>query len=384
MMSFIFRSPGAIVFGPNTYKDLGAHIKLLQGQRAFIITDQGVAKAGLLDMLLDVLKKDGIEVGAFDQVIPEPPIDTVEEIAEQVKAGGFDVIVGFGGGSSIDVAKVVSILVTNGGPAEQYVGIDMIPKKGLPTIMIPTTAGTGSEVTPNAIFSFPAEEVKKGIVSPKLIADVALVDPVFTYCLPPAITANTGMDALIHAMESYLAKKANKMTEEIALNAINLISQNLRTAVHCGDNVEARYNMALGSLMAGISFGNTGVGAVHALAMSMGGKVAIPHGLANSLMLCEVMKYNMVGQMEKFAIMAEALGENTTDLPLRKAAKKVIDALESLIADVGIPTRLRDVHVPKESLKEIAQGAINQTRLLSNNIRKFTLEDIEKIYKAVY
>lgn len=380
MITFNFSTPSTIIFGVDTVKQLGEHVKRFHGKKAYIITDAGIAKAGLLDKVKDILKKDGIEVGYYDQVIPEPPIDTVDSIAQIVKSEGYEVLIGLGGGSSMDVTKVVSILVTNGGSAYDYVGVDKVTKPGLPTIMLPTTAGTGSEATPIAIFSFPKEEVKKGIVSPYLYASVAIVDPTFTYNLPPSITANTGMDALIHAIESYIARRTNKFTEGLSLMAMELIAKNLRTAVTDGTNVEARYNMSLGSLIAGISFANAGVGAVHAMAYPLGGQFHIPHGMANTLMLRYVMEYNIVSRMEKFAKIAEAMGEKVDGLSVREAAFKAIDAMVNLAKDIGVPTRLRDVNIPKEAIPKMAAAGINETRLLSNNPRVLTQKDLENIY----
>jgi alcohol dehydrogenase class IV len=380
MMSFVFNTPSTVVVGANTSGQLGDYVKRLNGKKAFIVTDPGISKIGLLDKVKDILAKDDIECGYYDQVIPEPPIDTVETTAERVKAEGYDVVIGLGGGSSMDFAKVVSVLVTNGGPATKYVGIGLVEKPGLPTIMLPTTAGTGSEVTSVAIFSFPDEEVKKGIVSPYLYTNVAIVDSVFTYDLPPSITANTGMDALIHAIESYIGKRANKYTEGLSLMAIELISKNLRTAVADGDNEEARYNMSLGSLIAGVAFANASCGAVHALAYPLGGQFHIPHGMSNTLMLSYVMEYNVVSNLEKFAKMAETMGEKVDGLSVREAAFKAIDAMVNLAKDIGVPTRLRDVNIPKEAIPKMAAAGIKEQRLLSNNPRKLTLKDIEYIY----
>ncbi|MGI6098020.1 MAG: iron-containing alcohol dehydrogenase [Dethiobacteria bacterium] len=381
MMNFAFGTPSSIIFGAGTMEQqLGAQVKKLNGSRVFILTDPGIAKVGILEKVQQILKKEGFEVGVYDQVVPEPPIETVDKIAEEVKDNAYDLLVGLGGGSAMDVTKVVSILVTNGGSARDYTGSDKIKKPGLPTIMLPTTAGTGSEVTKIAIFSFPEEEVKKGIVSPHLFATAAIVDPSLTYKLPPNLTAYTGMDAFIHAAESYISKNANKFTEGLSLIAIDLIAKNLRTAVSDGDNAEARYNMSLGSLIAGIAFGNAGVGAVHAMAYPLGGQFHLPHGLANTLMLRYVMEYNVVSCLDKFAVIAEAMGENTEGLSVREAAFKAIEAMINLAKDTNVPTRLRDVNIPKEAIPKMAAAGINETRLLSNNPRKLTQKDLEDIY----
>jgi alcohol dehydrogenase class IV len=285
-----------------------------------------------------------------------------------------------GGGSSIDVTKVVSILVTNGGPIDRYIGVDLVEKPGIPTIMLPTTSGTGSEVTPIAILTDTKDKLKKGIVSPYLYASVAIVDPILTISVPPKITANTGMDALVHAIESYIGKKANPFTECLSLKAIRLISENLRTAVTDCENIEARYNMSLGSLLAGIAFANAGVGAVHALAYPLGGQFHLPHGLSNTLMLRYVMEYNIVSRLDKFAKIAEAMGENIKGLSIRDAAQLALDAMVKLAEDINVPTKLRQVEIPKEAIPQLAEAGIKVTRLLSNNPRKLSLEDIIQIY----
>jgi alcohol dehydrogenase class IV len=377
---FNFSTPQSIFMGIDALKELPGQIKRLGGKKVFILTDEGVCKAGILDNVKGVIEKKGYEVGYYDKVIPEPPIDTVEKIAEIIRDNGFDILVGLGGGSSIDVTKVVSILVTNGGPIDRYIGVDLVEKPGIPTIMLPTTSGTGSEVTPIAILTDTKDKLKKGIVSPYLYASVAIVDPILTISVPPKITANTGMDALVHAIESYIGKKANPFTECLSLKAIRLISENLRTAVTDCENIEARYNMSLGSLLAGIAFANAGVGAVHALAYPLGGQFHLPHGLSNTLMLRYVMEYNIVSRLDKFAKIAEAMGENIKGLSIRDAAQLALDAMVKLAEDINVPTKLRQVEIPKEAIPQLAEAGIKVTRLLSNNPRKLSLEDIIQIY----
>jgi alcohol dehydrogenase class IV len=381
MLSFTFHTPPNIIVGVDTINQLGDQVKRFNGKRVFIITDPGIAKVGLLEKVNDVLKKNGLETGFYDQVVPEPPIDKMDEIASLARAGNYDVLVGLGGGSSIDVTKVASILITNGGSALDYIGTGKVNKPGVPTIMLPTTAGTGSEATAVAIFSFPEEKTKKGIVSPYLYTNTAIVDPALTFSLPPSITANTGMDAFVHAVESYISKQANTYSEGLSLLAIELIANNLRTAVTCGDNVEARYNMSLGSLIAGIAFGNASCGAVHAMAYPLGGEFHIPHGMSNTLMLRYVMEYNVVTCMDKFVKIAAAMGEVVEGLTKREAAFKAIDAMIDLAADVGVPTRLCEVDIPKEAIPRMAKSCYEQQqRLLGVNPRNLTQQELEQIY----
>ncbi len=381
MKNFInFKTPGVIEIGIDAIKKLGEKVESLGGKKVFIITDEGIEKAGILKKVKKPLEEKGYDVGYYTKVIPEPPIDKIQEIVDVVKEGGFDLLVGLGGGSSLDVTKVVSVMVTNEGEIEDYIGTDKVEKPGLPKVLIPTTSGTGSEATPIAVLTDVKEELKKGVVSPYLFADVALVDPCLTLTVPPKITANTGMDALIHAIEAFIAKKSNVFTDSIAIQAIKLISSNLRTAVTEGDNLEARYNMSLGSLMAGVAFANAGVGAVHALAYPLGGQFHLPHGMANTLMLRYVMEYNIVSRIEKFTKIAEAMGEKVAGLSIREAAQKALDAMIYLAEDIGVPTKLRQVNIPKDAIPKLAEAGIKVTRLLSNNPRNLTQKDLEDIY----
>jgi len=381
MSTFTFNTPANVIVGVDTSKQLGEQVKRYGGKRVFVITDPGIAKVGILAKVIDILKKDGIEVGHYDQVIPEPPIDRMDEIGDLAREGNYDVVVGLGGGSSIDVAKVAAILMTNEGSANDYIGIGKVKKPGVPTIMLPTTSGTGSEVTGVAIFSFLEEQTKKGVVSPYLYASTAIVDPGLTLSAPPSITANTGMDAFVHAAESLISRQANIYTQGLSLMAIELISNNLRTAVTRGDDVRARYNMSLGSLLAGVAFANASCGAVHAMAYPLGGEFNIPHGMANTLMLRYVMEYNVVAAMDRFVLIAEKMGEVTQGLSKREAAHKAIDAMVDLAADIGVPTRLRDVDIPKEAIPRMAKSCYEQQqRLLSINPRILSEKELAEIY----
>jgi len=377
---FNFSTPVSIIMGIGAIKELAKQVKRLRGEKIFIITDPGLSKVGILEKVKKNLVDKGFKVDYFDKVVPEPPINTIESLARIVKQKNYDLLIGLGGGSSIDVTKVTSILVTNDGPIDKYVGTDLVKNPSLPTIMLPTTSGTGSEVTPIAILTDIKEGLKKGIVSPYLYANIAIVDPNLTLKLPPKITAYTGMDALIHAVESYIAKKSNIFTECISLEAIKLIFKNLRVAVTNGEDLEARYNMSLGSLMAGVAFANAGVGAVHALAYPLGGQFHLPHGLANTLMLKYVMEYNIITCMEKFAKIAGTIEENVKGYSIRGAAQKAIDAIVILANDIGTPTKLRHLNIPKDAIPKLAEAGIKVTRLLSNNPRVLSLEDITQIY----
>jgi alcohol dehydrogenase class IV len=384
LKSFRFSCPPHILIGPDTHKQLGDLVKQFNGKRVFVITDPGVARAGILEKVLDVLHNEGFETGFFDKVVPEPPVETVKGIADKVKEGHFNLIIGLGGGSSMDVSKVVAVMQNNDDPLESMVGIGNVKNPGIPMIAVPTTSGTGSEVTPIAIFTFEKEKTKKGVVSPYLYPSAAVVDPIFTYGLPPHITAHSGMDALVHAIEAYICKKSNPLSDMYSLQAIKLISRYLRKAVHNGEDKEARYYMSLGSHEAGLAFANASCAAVHALAYPLGGTFHIPHGLANTLMLKSVMEYNVVAKIDRFIDIAIAMGEHVEGLSDREAAYKAIKAMSELAVDVGVPTTLREVGIPKEAIPKMAEEAFKQQRLLSQNPRDLSVEDIQRIYENAW
>jgi alcohol dehydrogenase class IV len=380
----VFRTPNELVIGTGSIEQIGEKAKKLGATKVLVVTDQMLNQAGLVDKVVTPLTQADLPVQVIDEVIPEPPFENLEQIASRIRDQGYDVFIGFGGGSVLDVTKALSVMMTNTGDVRDLVGIDKVPNKGVPFILVPTTSGTGSEVTYNAIFTDTRDQVKKGIVSPFLLPDVAIVDPALTVSVPPSVTAATGMDALVHAVESYTALRANELTDGIALQAIKLISRSLRQAVYQGNNLKAREDMAMGSLLAGISLGNAGVGAVHALAYPLGGKFKVPHGVANSLLLPYVMKYNVVANIPKFAEVAKAMGENVDGLSLREAADRAVKAMAKLSQDVGIPSSIRDVGVTEADIPAMAEEASKIDRLLNNNPRWLTVNDIENIYRESY
>lgn len=380
-MSFPFILPNVCHVGVGALNRLEDEARLLGASRALVICDPSIVKVGIVDKVTPILEKAGIRYEIFSEVELEPSIDNVHQAAEVAKEGGYGVLVGVGGGSSLDVTKGASVLVTNGGSIGDYVGIEKISRPGIPTILIPTTAGTGSEVTLNAIFTFKEEQVKKGVVSRHLRASVAIVDPELTLSCPPRVTAATGMDALVHAIESYTAVKATPHTDMYALEAVRFIGRHLRKAVALGNDIDARTGMAWGSFLAGVSLANAGVGAVHALAYPLGGKFRISHGVSNSLLLPYVLKFNVIGAVEKFVNVARALGETVEGKSLRDAAMAVVDAVVKLSQDIGIPQRLSEVGVTERDLEALTDGALAQTRLLTNNPRIMTKQDIYRIYR---
>ncbi|OXS78690.1 iron-containing alcohol dehydrogenase [Domibacillus enclensis] len=384
MTASYFRTAGTLITGTGSIAEIGEQAKKLNATKVVIVTDKVIRETGLLAKIIDPLTASGLQADIIDEVMPEPPFENLEQLAAQIEGKSYDLLIGVGGGSALDVAKVLAVMLTNHEDVREFVGIERVKNAGIPTILVPTTAGTGSEVTYNAIFTDTRDKVKKGIVSPYLLPSVAIVDAELTLTVPPAVTAATGMDALVHAIESYTAIRANELTDGIALQAIKLISRSIRTAVYNGKELKAREDMAMGSLLAGISLGNAGVGAVHALAYPLGGKFKVPHGVANSLLLPFVMKYNAVADLTKFADVAEALGENIEGLSLREAADRAVRALAQLSEDVGIPSSLREVGVTASDLPALAEEASKIDRLLNNNPRWLTVKEIQKIYEEAY
>ncbi len=372
-----FSLPGINYFGRGALANLVPELNNFGAKKVFLISDSGVASAGLIDLVVDQMKTAGIDVVTFLDVEREPDIDNLEKCLASFKEQTCDLIVGLGGGSPLDVAKGISILATNGGSILDYVGLNMIPKKGIPKFLIPTTAGTGAEVTKNAIFTDKKAQLKKGVVSRHLLPEVAIVDSDLTLTLPPDVTAATGMDALTHAIESYTSPKADSQTDMYALKAIELIGANLRRAVSFGADAKAREGMALGSVFAGISLANAGVGAVHACAYPLGGRFGMGHGVTNALLLPYIMEYNLVGDLQKFANIARALGEVTDLLSLREQAELSRKAVFELSRDIGIPQKLSAFGVQKEDIAGLAEAAMQVTRLMDNNPKKLTLDEVK-------
>lgn len=380
----IFRTTPKIIFGIGSLGRIGEEVKALGAKKALIVTDPGIVKAGLNKAVEGTLSTAGIDFSVFKDVEPEPRIEVVRNCVEVARKEKTDLIIALGGGSSIDTTKVTSIMMTNEGKVEDFFGIDLIPHRGISKIAIPTTAGSGSEATPIAILSDVQEKLKKGIVSHFLFPDVSILDPVLTIGLPPEITASTGMDALVHAIEAYTSINATSLTDILAFKAMGLIYDNLRTAYANGSNLDARNQMLMASNLAGISFANAGVTAVHAFAYPIGAEYHLPHGVANALMLPHVMRFNIVGNLAKFADIAVAFGERVEKLSRLESAEIAINAVERLANDINVPRRLRDFDITDKDIPRLAEGVLKVTRLLANNPRRVTLKDAIHIYESAY
>lgn len=379
----LFQTTPRIIMGAGCLNQVVTEIGRLGCSKVLIVTDPGIVAAGIAGQLEQLLGAGGIAFDCFDKVEPDPRLEIAIEAAGAAKDSKADLIIGLGGGSAIDIGKTAAVLVTNAGELSQYFGIDLVPRPGIKTIIIPTTAGTGSEVTPIVILSDVAEKLKKGIVSPFLFPAVAILDPELTLGLPPRVTAATGMDALIHAIESFTSKNAYRMTDMLACEAIVLIMENIRTAFANGSDLEARTRLLEGSLLAGMAFANAGVTAVHAFAYPIGAEFHIPHGVANSIMLAPVMEFNIIGNLKKFARLAELLGENTDGMNIRQKAMTAVKALRTLAQDLQIPRQLSQFGIKESDLPTLADGVMKVTRLLANNPRELTRSDAEQIYRSV-
>lgn len=377
------RTPRAIIFGTGSAKSLSGRISHLADGPVLIVTDKGLAKAGVADRIKSNVLSAGSKVGVFDAVEPDPDKDNVYNCLEKLKSFQAKLVMGVGGGSSLDVAKICAMLAVNGGEIDDYLGIGKVSKKGLATVLVPTTAGTGSEVSPIAIVSDRKEHLKLGIVSEHLYCDLAIIDPVLTVSCPAKITAASGMDALTHAIEIYTNKFASAAIDPLQIEAIHLIGKNLSRCVHEGADLASREGMSLAALYAGLGLGAVNTAAVHALAYPLGAMFDIAHGLANSVLLPYVMEFNQPVCQERFAKVAEALGvigPTTIEEKAQAAVQKVIE----LSKDVGIPKRMREIGIPEDAISQMAESAAKVTRLLNNNPREMTVEDIKKIYRQAY
>lgn len=376
--------PDKIRFGVACLDTIGDEAKELAAKHAIIITDPGVYEAGLVYPVKERLSQAKLSVDVFSEAEPEPTLPRLNAIAGELRKYNYDLLVGVGGGSSMDTAKGLSVLLAHGGNSQDYLGVNRVPEPGIPVFALPTTAGTGSEVTMIAVFGDPEREVKSAIVSPYLLARLALVDPSLTYGCPSKVTAASGIDALVHVIECYTSVKANNFSDTLALEAMRLIVGNLRTAVKNGSDKEARKCMSEGALIAGIAFGNSSVTAVHALAYPLGSRFHVPHGVANGLLLPYVMECNLPANLPKFVVIAKMLGVETGGLPLQEAAEKGVKAAKALAADIGIPAHLRDLGVPKEALEEMAVATMDVNRILVNNPKPLTLDDVRRIWQNAW
>ena len=386
MQDFVFNTTRSIISETGATSRVGEICKELGINRVLIVTDQGVLKLGLLSEAERSLKKAGLEFAVYADVVADPPEKVVFAGLKQARDLQADGIIGFGGGSSMDTAKLIAFLAVSEQKLEDIYGVGLAKGARLPLIQVPTTAGTGSEVTPISIVTT-GETTKKGVVSPVLLPDIALLDAELTLGLPPHITAATGVDAMVHAIEAYATKlKKNPVSDALAREALRLLAGNIETAVHEGKNKEARAKMLLGSMLAGQAFANAPCAAVHALAYPLGGHYHIPHGLSNSLVLPHVLCFNAELQ-EANAIYSEiapiifpSIGEaSPADM-----TRAMIENFEKLIPSLGLQTTLQEMGIKEDALPMLAKDSMLQERLLVNNPREVTESDALEIYTKAF
>jgi alcohol dehydrogenase class IV len=381
-----FSIPPTVITGAGASEKVGEQAKRLGATNALIITDPGIAKIGYADQIAKHLHNNGIANSIFTNVTPDPTLQNVTDGLKQYLAENCDVIVSIGGGSAIDCGKGIAIKLTNDGEFADYMGVDKIPNPGAPLIAIPTTGGTGSEVSKVTVITDTARNVKMMLSSACLLASVALVDPLLSLTTPPHFTAAVGVDALTHAIEAYISKRAQPLTDALALKAIGLISGSLRQAWADGENIPARTDMMLGASIAGMAFSNSSVALVHGMSRPIGAYFHIHHGLSNAVLLLDVMEFSVVGAPQRFADIAKAMGEPIDGLSLMQQADTAISAVERLVNDVQMP-RLGEIDIDKDKFEQIldqmAADAI-ASGSPANNPRQATQEEIVALYRKCF
>jgi alcohol dehydrogenase class IV len=379
-----------LLIGNGALEQLGSLVNKLGGRKVLIVTDHGIIQAGLLDHVKAPLNKANVLYGIFDQCQPDAPLGIIRQCAEWITKGQYDLLIGVGGGSVIDTVKMASIIaaeeVTTLDGIRQYIGVDRIQKRGLPNIQIPTTAGTGAEVSWAAMITDEADGTKKPVISEHLFPNVAIIDPLMTLNLPPRVTADTGFDALTHAIEAYTTNRANILSDLFSEKAIKMILSGLRLAYSSRfPEAEARYHVAVGSTLALASMVMAG-GALlsHGMAHALQAKAHCTHGASCSIVLPPTMEYNLITNLPKYARLADLMDEKTDGLSLREAAGRAIEGVRRLSSDLGLPQKLQDVGIKEEDIDDLV-GILfaTQGRPLSNNPRDCSREDATRIYKAV-
>ncbi|MDR3457415.1 MAG: iron-containing alcohol dehydrogenase [Verrucomicrobiae bacterium] len=381
MNTITLLQPPRIVFGNGCAANCVEVFAHRGAKRVLLVADKFVRPQ--LVSLVEALRRAGCEVVENGFVPPEPTRDFFESALLEARAARIDSVLGVGGGSVIDVAKLIAALARSPQKISEVFGINLLSARELPLVCLPTTAGTGAEVSPNAILLDAADELKKGVVSPHLVPDAAFIDPLLTLSVPPAVTAATGLDALTHCIEAYANKFAHPITDSYALRGITLIAANLLAAVNDGRNVEARAALALGSLYGGLCLGPVNTAAVHALSYPLGGKFHIAHGVANALLLPHVSRFNISAAPERYADISVALGLARNGAALT-TAEHGVEFLSRLSRDCGVPQKLSELNIPRTAIPGLAKSAMQVTRLLKNNPRPVTEADAVKIYEETF
>ena len=376
-----FQITTKIIYGRDSARKIGEIASGLKLKNALIVTDAGVAGSGVLDTLVPHLEKEGITTAIFDQVEANPIVQTADKASQYFSEKGCDGVIAVGGGSPIDAGKAVGVLATNPGSASDYLGVNKVKNPAAPVICMPTTAGTAAEITDVTVLTDLEKKAKIGLRSPQVAPAVALLDPLLTITLPPEPTRDSGLDALTHAIESYICVNAWSASDALTLEAIGLIGRYLRTAVHNGTDIEARDGMLKASLLAGMGFHNTKLCLVHAVTGPLGGFYNFPHGASNAIVLPHAMKFMLPGAISKYVDIAVALGEEVEGLSERSAAEKAVEAVEQLSEDVGLPKGLSIYGVKEADLPGIAE-TIAGSFMVPLSPRIANVEEILSICKA--
>lgn len=377
------KMPTNVFAGPDAMQNLDTIIK--DGvKKITIFTDKGIFNLGLLDEVISIIEKNNIEYEILSDIPTEPSYTEAQEVIDQFKALNSDFIIGVGGGSVMDIAKLASVLSTDDYTVKDLLENPLLAKKQVTSLMIPTTAGTGSEATPNSIVGVPEKNLKVGIVNGELIADHVILESNMIKNLPKPIAAATGIDALAHAIECFTSKKANPISDTFALEALDLILNNIIEACTNPDALEAKRKMLLGSFYAGVAITSSGTTAVHALSYPLGGKYHIAHGVSNAILLTPVMKFNEPVIIDLLAKTYDRVVKQTNEeLSVNEKSKYIIDLLENIVETLEIPTSLKAFNVPEEDLEELVEAGMEVQRLLVNNMREVTPEDARKIYLEI-
>ncbi|MFT9816184.1 iron-containing alcohol dehydrogenase [Lysinibacillus sp. NPDC056185] len=380
---FNFNLPTSIEFGNGTVNNVGKRAKELGGKKALIITDKGLAQTGILKKVTDSLEQEGIAFLVYDEITPNPKDLDCVKAYERFKDENIDLLLGLGGGSSMDTAKAIGVLFTHEGELKDRYGFNLLERDITPLICIPTTSGTGSEVTTGSVITDTITKQKEAILDIKLAPKLAIVDPELTLSLPKSITSATGMDALTHAIEAYTSNISEPISDALSLYAIEIIVKYLPLAVENGNNLEARQNMLVGSLIAGMAFTHADLGAVHAMAEPLGGLYDTPHGVANSIFLPHVFEYNIPSNPEKHATVALKLGATAEGKTLEEIAQEGVVLLHELASEIGIP-QFRDLdNVNPDDFEFLAEGAFKHLCTITNS-RQLSKDDYLKLFQKTY
>ncbi|MBU3154975.1 iron-containing alcohol dehydrogenase [Clostridium estertheticum] len=372
--------PRKVFSGLDSILKIEEIIKMCGAKKVVLITDKGVFNAGILEKPLEVLRSLNVEINIISDVPTEPEKKQVMQIFKEANEFKADLIIAIGGGSVMDTTKLVAVLMKNEGYRENILDTSLIIENGVKTVMVPTSSGTGAEVTPNAIVIIPEEELKVGIVTDKFIGDYVILDPQMTKSLPPHITASTGIDAFCHCIECFISKKSNPISDIFALKGINLISKYIRRAYINGSDMEARENMLLAAFYGGLSISSASTVAVHALSYPLGGKYRIAHGVSNAMLLPYVMEFNANSILDKLIIVANEMDIDVAGLSKEDIGKKVISEIYLLVKDLKIPSDLTKFGITKEDIETLVDAAAKVTRLLNNNPKEMTRDDMKNIY----